>query len=225
MILLGSCAPGTPRARNGIELLGSCTLTWYPTNAPFQPRARTYSRNGIQPPKCARGSLPSSSLPRQRPLWALKGSKGAARQSIAMAAVSTNLSWEAEGVARQSAAGADKTVTEVLGICGLAGGRRPRLPTMPPALSTASLRTSASPPASGLAVEEYVATGISGTKASRPALVRLTADARAPALRHGPRGPVGPVGRERDRLRGYHAGAMGLRGWRPPKRSARRQAH
>ena len=51
----------------------------------------------------------------------------------------------AQGVELQSVGGADETAAEVLGICGLAGGRRPRLPTMPPALSTSSLRTSASP--------------------------------------------------------------------------------
>src|ERR1017187_2872112 len=45
-------------------------------------------------PKCARGSPPSSSLPQQRPLWALKGSRGATRQSSATTAVITNHVWE-----------------------------------------------------------------------------------------------------------------------------------
>src|ERR1035441_7022122 len=37
---------------------------------------------------------PSSSLPQQRPLWALKGSRGATRQSSATTAVITNHVWE-----------------------------------------------------------------------------------------------------------------------------------
>ena len=48
-------------------------------------------------------------------------------QQSAMAAVSTNLSGR-QGVVRQPAGSADETVTEVLGICGFAGGRRPRAP-------------------------------------------------------------------------------------------------
>src|ERR1035441_597544 len=48
-------------------------------------------------------------------------------QSSAMATLSTNLSWEAQGVVRQSATGADERVTEVLEITGLAGSRRSHL--------------------------------------------------------------------------------------------------
>jgi hypothetical protein len=48
------------------------------------------------------------------------------RQSISMAAVS-RIPREGQGVVHQSAGSADETVTEVLGFCGLAGGRRPRL--------------------------------------------------------------------------------------------------
>jgi hypothetical protein len=72
------------------------------------------------------GPLVLRFFPRQYPLWAWKGYEGTVRQSSAMAAVSTSLSREGEGVERQSAAGADETVTEVLGIWGLAGGRLKR---------------------------------------------------------------------------------------------------
>src|ERR1039458_5180801 len=64
-------------------------------------------------PKCARGSPPSS-LPRQRPLWGPHVSKGATRQSSAMAAVN-RISTGGEGVARLISAGLDERVREVLG--------------------------------------------------------------------------------------------------------------
>src|ERR1019366_8410314 len=41
-------------------------------------------------------------------------------------ALSPNLSWEGQGVERRSAAGADETLAEVLGIQCLAGGRLKR---------------------------------------------------------------------------------------------------
>src|ERR1035441_644363 len=105
---------------------------------------------------------------RQRPMWVPRVSKGATRQSSATTAVITNHVWEGQGVDNQSVGGADERVTEVLEFWGLAGGRRPRLLTGPPALSTASLRTSASPPASGLAVDEFVDTARRATSCWKP---------------------------------------------------------
>src|ERR1035437_3914534 len=91
-----SCAPGTTRARNTSSWMESYALTWYPTNAHFQPRVRA--------PLLAYASNHSSihhrvrrPLPRQRPLWAPKGTQSTVRQASAMAAVSTNLLGRARG--------------------------------------------------------------------------------------------------------------------------------
>jgi hypothetical protein len=51
---MGQCFPGTPRPRNDSSWVGSYPLTWYPTNAHFQPRVRTSSRRClplIDPPR------------------------------------------------------------------------------------------------------------------------------------------------------------------------------
>src|ERR1019366_9522247 len=117
--------PGLETLQAGWDPAHSPGITPMPTLAlASEPTRATVSSPS---PLCARGS-PLSSLQRQRPLWVPHVSKSPTRQSSATTALS-RIPREGQGVVRQSAGSADERVTEVLGICGLAGGRRPRLLT------------------------------------------------------------------------------------------------
>ena len=122
-------------------------MTRYHADAYFGPRVRTCSRNAIQPLHQLRLHV-RRLLPRQRTLW------GVGRIRRHSAAIERYGSSEYEsllGMGRGRSSirrRCGRKGHTSFGNLGLAGWRRSRLLTVPPALSTYSLRTS--PPPAGL---------------------------------------------------------------------------